>query len=203
MRPPYPVECFAQGVLGGSRATASQGEWPWCSRQCGESRRRHVIIRSPGGRGGNMSTAGARRASGAHRRVGLGWAGASAGGVGGRARGCETRYGAVRFRRGRDAVNERPRRSAVAHGGSPGKGLAMQVEFERCLGLCRAGEGRTSMETRGWSAVEVSQRKPQTVGWRLFKQRQGPGTNSSRQGRGHTAQAVVWPSQISPGQNGD
>lgn len=195
MRPPYPVECFAQGVLGGSRATASQGEWPWCSRQCGESRGRHVIIRSPGGRRW-------KHVNGGGSQTGLGWSGAPAGGVGGRARGCETRYGAVRFRRGRDAVNERPRRSAVAHGGSPGKGLTMQVEFERCLGLCRAGEGSRGMETRGWPAVEVSQRKPQTVGWRLFKQRQGPGTNSSRQGRGHTAQAVVCPSQFSPGQNG-
>lgn len=62
-----------------------------------------------------------------------------AGGMGGRARGCETRYGAVPFRRGRDAVNERLRRSAWSHVGSPGKGLKMQVELESCLGLGRAG----------------------------------------------------------------
>lgn len=37
LRPPCPVESKAQGVLGGSRAMLSQGEWPWCSRQCGGS----------------------------------------------------------------------------------------------------------------------------------------------------------------------
>lgn len=77
LRPPYPVECFAQGVLGGSRATASQGEWPWCSRQCGESGGRHVIIRSPGGRGwkhvnGGCQT-GIRGASTRSGWAGLGW----------------------------------------------------------------------------------------------------------------------------------
>lgn len=91
-----------------------------------------------------------------HRRCQTGIRGASgvevvplAGGTGGRARGCETRYGAVPFRHGRDAVNERLRRGA-------GPTLIMQAEFECCLGLGRPS--RSVKESRKQLAGAYSNR---------------------------------------------
>lgn len=74
----------------------------------------------------------------------------------------------------------------------------MQLKFESCLGLGRAG--------RQWRGEVGQPSRPFTESRKRLagaysNRDKGPGTNSNRQGQGRTAQAVVCPSQISPSQN--
>lgn len=114
---------------------------------------------------------------------------ASAGGMGGRARGCETRYGAVPFRGGRDAVNERPRRDA-RH--TP----AMQMKLASVSG---PGPGRdhTQQEVR-----LVSRRRPFILwekaanGWLALIQTETRARHEQQQDRARVARLRRWSTRL-------